>query len=119
MLVTEVPQELHLAVTGENPSAVRTAGAPVDSVTHEEAEAACRRLGWLLGRRVRLAGPDDYAAAAADPAFRGLKDGLEEWAAPSGTATFDRLPVLGAATSRDVHRRERSRTIGYRIVVEQ
>lgn len=119
MLVTEVPQELHLAVTGENPSAVRKAGAPVDSVTYDEAESACRRLGWLLGRRVRLAGPEDYGAAAGDPAFLGLKDGLDEWSGPSGAVIADRLPVLGGPAPRDAHRRERSRALGYRIVVEQ
>ncbi len=119
MLVTEVPQELHLAVTGENPSARRTAGAPVDSVTYDEAESACLRLGWLLGRRVRLAGADDYAAAAGDPGFHGTKDGLDEWATPSGPVLADRFPVLGGAAPRDAHRRERARTLGYRIVVEQ
>ncbi len=124
MLTGEVTQELHLAVTGENPSAIRAAGAPVDSVTYDEAQSMCRRLGWLLGRSVRLAGPDDHAAAAGDPAFRGLKDGLEEWSPPSGAGPADRFPVLGgpggpSSPPRTVHRRERSRALGYRIVVEQ
>ncbi len=124
MLTGEVSQELHLAVTGENPSAVRAAGAAVDSVTFDEAESMCRRLGWMLGRRVRLAAAEDYQAAAADPAFRGLLDGPDEWGRAPAAALPDRATVFGPAAAggvaaRTVHRRERSRSLGYRIVVEE
>lgn len=123
MLVAETSQELHLAVTGDNPSAVRKAGAPVDSVTYDEAEGACRRLGWLLGRKVRLAGAADYEAARRDPVFRGVLEAPDEWAWSEKPLGADRFPILGATASggleaRPAHRRERSRSVGYRIVVE-
>ncbi|MGA0132731.1 MAG: hypothetical protein ACO3ND_00010 [Opitutales bacterium] len=124
MLRTEVTQELHLAVMGNNPSAAKATGAPVDSVTFEEAEIACRRLGWMLGRSVRLAGAPDYEAALTDKAFQGLVDGPDEWGLASVPVSADRAPVFGPSAAggvvmRAVYRRERSRALGYRIMVEQ
>lgn len=54
MLRTEVSQDLYLRVMNTNPS--RNAGRtfPVDSVNWNEAQDFCQRLGWILGRPVRL-----------------------------------------------------------------
>lgn len=66
MLRTEVPQALYTAVMGSNPSARREPGRPVESLTYEEAERFCVRLGWLTGFKVRLPDEADYQAAMGD-----------------------------------------------------
>lgn len=70
LLRTEVPQALYTAVMGSNPSARREPNRPVESLTHEEAEKFCARLGWLTGLKVRLPDEADYQAAMGDPGRR-------------------------------------------------
>lgn len=63
MLRTEVSQALYAAVMGGNPSARRDPARPVESLTYDEAERFCVRLGWLTGMKVRLPDEADYVAA--------------------------------------------------------
>ncbi len=49
-----VPQALFRAVMNSNPSREGAGDGPVDSITYAEALEFCRRLGWMLGRPVRL-----------------------------------------------------------------
>ena len=153
---TEVAQGLYAAVMGANPSSTRREANPVESVTYADAEAFAVRLGWLLGAKVRLPTPAEFAAAAGDlskPAGQGqawtaentdgqaarivgssapnafgihdLIGNVEEWALAAPNET--RAPVLGGSVatpagqglpSRAVFKREKSRTLGFRIVIE-
>lgn len=67
MFRSEVSQALYTAVMGFNPSARRDPARPVESLTYEEAERFCIRLGWLTGMRVRLPDEADYIAAQGEP----------------------------------------------------
>ena len=77
MLRTEVPQALYTAVMGTNPSARREPTRPVESMTYDEAERFCVRLGWLTGFKVRLPDEADYRAAMGDLARKALPE--EAW----------------------------------------
>ncbi|HEY0864873.1 MAG TPA: hypothetical protein VGD97_12275 [Lacunisphaera sp.] len=118
LMSSPVPQVLFSLVMNSNPS--RNAGRmrPVDSVNHAEAGEFCRRLGWVLGANVRLPTGDELRAARRDPALREAAGGWDEWvAAESGDAVM--APVLGADSAvKLVPRTERSRTAGFRVVVE-
>ena len=63
MLKTEVPQELYELVMQENPSRNRGAQNPVETVSYENALDFCRRLTWLLGRKVSLPTIEQYRSA--------------------------------------------------------
>lgn len=63
MLKTEVPQELYELVMQENPSRNRGAQNPVETVSYENALDFCRRLTWLLGRKVSLPSVEQYKSA--------------------------------------------------------
>ena len=65
LLATEVPQELYERVMNTNPSRNAGRGLPVDSVSWRDAEEFCGRLGWVLGRRVRLPTEAEWRAAVA------------------------------------------------------
>jgi hypothetical protein len=65
LLATEVTQELYMRVMNNNPSRNAGRGLPVDSVSWRDAEEFCQRLGWVLGRRVRLPTEAEWRAAAA------------------------------------------------------
>ncbi len=156
MFRTEITQGLYASVMGANPSSTRREANPVESVTYAEAEAFATRLGWLLGAKVRLPTPSEFAAAAGSqadsptpgqcwtaentdgttvrqagssaPNAAGIHDligNVEEWALAAPEET--RAPVLGgsvatplgkALPSRSVYKREKSRTLGFRIVIE-
>jgi hypothetical protein len=64
LLATEVPQELYTRVMNTNPSRNAGRGLPVDSVSWWDAAEFCERLGWVLGRRVRLPTEAEWRAAA-------------------------------------------------------
>lgn len=59
---TETPQRLYSLVTGENPSATKGEDRPVESVTRDEALLFCKRLGWMIGRTVRLPDEGEFRA---------------------------------------------------------
>lgn len=113
-----VPQMLFSLVMNTNPS--RNAGRtrPVDSVNHAEAREFCRRLGWVMGAPVRLPTAEDLRAARADPAFKAAADGLDEWIAAEDTDAATALVLGRDGAVRTVPRTERSRTTGFRVVVE-
>lgn len=118
MMNSAVPQVLFSLVMNANPS--RNAGRmrPVDSVNHTEAEEFCRRLGWVLGAAVRLPTAEELRATHGDPAFRKADDRLDEWIAGEGAdaATAPGFGPDGAV--KNLPRTERSRTTGFRVVVE-
>lgn len=66
LLKTEVPQELYARVMNANPSRNAGPALPVDSLTHDEAEEFCRRLGWIMGATVRLPTGPEFRAAVGD-----------------------------------------------------
>ena len=156
MFRTEITQGLYASVMGSNPSSTRREANPVESVTYADAEAFAARLGWLLGAKVRLPTPAEFAAAAGDlskpppkeqvwsaentdgntvrqagstapnaAGFHDLVGNVEEWGLASPGET--RAPVLGGSVatpfgkglpSRVLHKREKNRTLGFRIVIE-
>lgn len=71
---TEVSQALFEAVMGANPSRQAGPSRPVDSVNWNEAAEFCRRLGWALGRSVRLPTREEFLAAAGQPSVQELVD---------------------------------------------
>lgn len=69
MLETEVTQALFTRLMNSNPSRNLGRELPVDSVTWAEAVEFCRRLGWVMGRTVRLPAAAELRAAAGGPAW--------------------------------------------------
>ncbi|MBR4597454.1 MAG: SUMF1/EgtB/PvdO family nonheme iron enzyme, partial [Opitutales bacterium] len=63
MLKTEVPQYLYELVMQENPSRNRDPKNPVETVSYENAQDFCRRLSWVLARKVSLPTVGQYKAA--------------------------------------------------------
>ncbi len=63
MLDTEVPQQLYRLVMAANPSRQAGDALPVESVNGSDADEFCRRLSWMLGRKVRLPREEEYRAA--------------------------------------------------------
>jgi hypothetical protein len=156
MYRTEIPQGLYASLMESNPSAQRREANPVESVAYADAELFARRLGWILGARVRLPTAAEHAAAAGDltkpiapeiawtaantegvnarpvasarPDARGFHDllgNVEEWTIAKEGET--RAPVVGGSVAtapsaglpvRQVYKREKSRTLGFRIVIE-
>lgn len=70
LLQTEVSQVLYRQVMRTNPSRHPGRALPVDSVNWFEARQFCERLGWLLGRPVRLPSRDEFAIALGGAAER-------------------------------------------------
>jgi len=60
---TEVPQSIYLLLMRSNPSRHLDDEAPVENLTWQEAREFCRRLGWILGFRVRLPLLEEYRQA--------------------------------------------------------
>jgi hypothetical protein len=156
MYRTEIPQGLYASLMDSNPSALRREANPVESVAYADAELFARRLGWILGARVRLPTLAEHTAAAGDPTkpaaaetawtaantdgvaarpvatarpdaqgFHDLLGNVEEWTIAKEGDT--RAPVAGGSVAtapaaglpvRQVFKREKSRTLGFRIVIE-
>lgn len=117
LLKTEVLQADFAKVMSSNPSRNPGRALPVDSVTLAEAEEFCRRLGWLLGWRVRL--PTAEELRDAGPDVQNVNGGLDEWLASSGgRETPDANVWRGTDGAAPAARNERSRTRGFRVVVE-
>lgn len=139
LLRDEVSQGLYTQIMKFNPS--RTPGEllAVESLSWQEAEEFCRRLGWVMGRRVRLPARDEIAAALADAVessrdksaipsgeiYANLTGNVAEWLAAAEESA--EAPVLAAegADGGDVSRQfssrpknTRSRELGFRVVVE-
>lgn len=127
MFIREVGQGLFRLVMNSNPSRSVDPERAVDSVTLEEAEEFCRRLGWIMGRPVRLPVREEYAAVRASigtALWVGLRDGPAEWVARGA----DRL-VLGGSGDLPgealpdglfwrLSEPRRSPLVGFRIVME-
>ncbi len=120
MLRAEVLQVDFAKVVGLNPSRNPGRALPVDSVTYAEAEEFCRRLGWVLGWRVRLPTDDEMRSAQATGAdFQNVSGGLAEWiASAGGRETPDASVWLNTGEIARAPRNERVRTRGFRVVVE-
>lgn len=63
MAKTEVSQVLYQFIMGENPSRNIGETNPVDSVSWLEAKDFCKRLGWIIGKPVRLPTEDEFRQA--------------------------------------------------------
>jgi len=59
----EISQALYTSLMVSNPSRQEGETLPVDSVNYLEAEEFCQRLGWVLGREVRLPTREEYRRA--------------------------------------------------------
>jgi hypothetical protein len=140
LLRTEVPQGLYTQVMKINPSREDGEGRPVESVTWVEAQEFCRRLGWVLGRPVRLPAAAEFerARGAADRAnpglatgpgniveadraglnangYRALDGNVAEWLGAPEAAKA--APVAGGPAA-DLPKDTRSPVLGFRFVVE-
>ncbi len=110
LLASGVSQDLFSQMMNSNPSRQTAPDRPVDSVTHDEAVEFCRRLGWMLGRRVRLL---DAAEAAASPPAGGV-----EWL-HENEGDLDSAPVWRPGEGvRRAPRNVRDRAHHMRVVVE-
>ena len=160
MLRTEVSQALFSLIMGTDPSRNKGDLRPVDSVNWIDAKNFCERLGWVLGKPVRLPtenefrlvlGPLRYlvledhvwSAESADgiPQNIGTKEpfrsgyydllgNVSEWlesidrfdseeAVHIGGHAQDRLESIFSVPLRYRPRGERSRLIGFRVVVRK
>lgn len=70
----EVSQRFYEQIMRNNPSRPRGDNLAANSMTFSEAEEFTRRLGWLLGRAVRLPTPEEYAAAVGSLRFVDLNE---------------------------------------------
>lgn len=126
MLKTEVKQEDFAKIMSTNPSRHPGPTRPVDSVTFAEAEEFCRRLSWVLGRRVRLPTEAEMRATAhaavadgGDAGFQNASGGLDEWLASAGGRENPNASVWsGSGEIASASRGARERTRGFRVVVE-
>jgi hypothetical protein len=127
LLTSEVPQPLYALVMDKNPSRTVGEGRAVDSVNWTEAQAFCQRLGWLLGRAVRLPTEAQYRAALGGSGFNDLTGGVAEWldsteadstAMIAGGSYLDSAEALKAVPFARVSKTERARHVGFRFVVE-
>lgn len=116
----EIAQGFYVKLMKFNPSRELSPDRSVDSVTWREAAEACERLGWILGRTVRLPTSDDYAAALRNPAdYAGLQDGAAEWLdGPPGQPLAPVWPADGTDVPVQRPRDARARDLGFRVVVE-
>lgn len=65
MMKTEVSQALYTFVVGNNPSAdASRSDLPVESVSYADVETFCRRLGAIVGYRIRPPSMEEFRAAA-------------------------------------------------------
>lgn len=118
LLGAAVRQEEFQAVMSRNPSRTSDAGAPVDSVSFEEAQEFCTRLSWVLGRAVRLPSAEELRRAAAADEFKELDGARHEWV---GDGANDGASLWRQATDGAVQRAtpaSRARDRGFRVVVE-
>jgi hypothetical protein len=120
LLKTEVLQADFAKLMNANPSRNPGRALPVDSLTFAEAEEFCRRLGWLLGWRVRLPSEAEMRAAAASGGdFQNVTGRLDAWLATEGGREVPTAGVwLRDGTVGTAPRQERARTRGFRVVVE-
>jgi hypothetical protein len=130
LFASEVPQSLYARVMDKNPSRNGGEAKPVDSVNWMEAGEFCVRLGWLLGRDVRLPSEEQYRVAAsggAEKDFAALRGGVAEWlhapiadthAIVAGGSYLDAPEVLANMPMERILKTERARHVGFRIVVE-
>jgi hypothetical protein len=130
LFATEVPQALYARVMDKNPSRNVGDAKPVDSVDWLEAVEFSRRLGWLLGREVRLPTEAEYRAVVGDDglakSFTALSGGVAEWldaptsdvnASVAGGSYLDTAEVLTSFPIQRMPKNERARHVGFRIVV--
>lgn len=120
LLRGELTQADYARMMNTNPSRNTGRVLPVDSTTQPEAEEFCRRLSWVMGLPVRLPTVAELrAAGAADSEFKDLTGGLGEWLARDA-AKAETAPALSADGQSVDHvpLTERSRTRGFRVVVE-
>lgn len=119
MLKTEVLQADFAKLMSSNPSRNPGRTLPVDSVTFPEAEEFCRRLGWVLGWRVRLPTEEEMRQAAGTAEFQDVNGRLEEWIASAGGRENPAASVWAeGGRAESAPRTERVRTRGFRVVVE-
>jgi len=72
----------------------------------------------VLGAPVRLPTAAERRAVAGDPAFKDRTGGLGEWLAPAGSEPATAPVLLPNGSVQESPRTERSRTTGFRVVVE-
>ncbi|NCG08833.1 MAG: SUMF1/EgtB/PvdO family nonheme iron enzyme [Verrucomicrobia bacterium] len=63
MAKTEVSQVLYQFIMGENPSRNIGERNPVDSISWMEAKDFCKRLGWIIGKSIRLPTEHEFRQA--------------------------------------------------------
>ncbi len=60
MCKTEIPQALYSKIMQSNPSRVHADSLPVESVILEDVENFCKRVSWIMGRKVSLPSLEMY-----------------------------------------------------------
>lgn len=100
LLRTELPQSLYLQIMRVNPSRNPGRAFPVDSVNWFDATTFCERLGWVMGRVVRLPTEDEFRVAVGettqiefnlDSDFERTKSGEMAALTPNPAGFFDLL----------------------------
>lgn len=116
----EVTQGFYVKLMKFNPSRESGDDRAVDSVTWLEAMEFCERLGWVLGRKVRLPTADEFDAAARNAAdYEALFDGVAEWLQVTTEDTAALVwPADGSAWVSGRAKDTRARDLGFRVVIE-
>ena len=95
MYRTEIPQGVYYALMQENPSRDSSdPNKPVDSVSFEDAQRFCNRLGWILARDVELPTLEEYKLAVG--ALRYVKLNDVAWSAINSGAKTQKVGALKA-----------------------
>lgn len=118
-----VEQRLYAAVMTANPSRARGAERAVDSLTWSEAAEFCQRVGWVLGRPVRLPRGEELKANVADaPGKNGdvyaERASVAEWLLAEAGATQAPVIMADGGMVETAEKKSRAADRGFRFVVE-
>jgi hypothetical protein len=81
MMREEIPQALYQRLMGDNPSPVQAPDLPVVRVDLQQTRTFCQRLGWILGKPVRLPTRSQFAAAVGSLRYIRLEE--QAWGRPN------------------------------------
>ncbi|MGJ3243108.1 MAG: formylglycine-generating enzyme family protein [Opitutales bacterium] len=94
MIREEIRQGLYQRMMGDNPSPVSGEQLPVVGVNLEQTRVFCQRLGWILGKPVRLPTRSQFTASVGSLRYIQLE--VEAWGHPNASGELQPVGSLEA-----------------------